>query len=97
MDDRSIKVTGSHNIEYGNRPGTWGACRGDTICSDQRLVNQPPQQGWTNLSFLDNFNFHPVGGSSAIGRGTSVNEVTTDYFGNPRPNPPSIGAAEPGH
>jgi hypothetical protein len=95
LEDRSIKVTASHNVEYGNKPGTGSSCRGDIICSDPRLVNQPPQQGWTNQTFLDNFNFHPTSGSPANGRGIAVNGITTDYYGNARPNPPSIGAAEP--
>jgi hypothetical protein len=95
IEDRSIELTKSHNIEYGNRPGTGSTCRGDIICSDPRLVNKPPQQGWTNLSFLDYFNFHPTSASSANGHWTAVSGVTTDYYGNTRPNPPSIGAVEP--
>jgi hypothetical protein len=31
-----------------------------------------------NLLFLDNFNFHPASGIPAIGRGISVNGITTD-------------------
>jgi hypothetical protein len=95
MDDHSIKVTPSHNVEYGNRSGTGSACRGDIICSDPLLVNEPPQQGWTNQTFLDNFNFRPTSGSPANGRGIALSGVTTDYHGSGRPNPPSIGAVEP--
>jgi hypothetical protein len=95
IDDRSIKVTSSHNIEYGNRSGFSDRCGGDIICSDPRLENQPPQQGWTNQTFLDNFNFYPKGDSPANGRGTPVSGITTDYYGSPRPKPPSIGAVEP--
>jgi hypothetical protein len=94
-EDRSIKITESHNIEYGNRGGRWDFCRGNIICSDPRLVNEPPQQGWTDQTFLDNLNFHPASGSPANGRGIATNGVTTDYFGSARPNPPSIGAVEP--
>jgi hypothetical protein len=92
-EDRSVKVVSSHDIEFGNRSGT--GCHGDVICSDPRLVNEPQQQGWANQSFLDNFNFHPAGGSPAVGRGVAVNGVATDYYGNARTNPPSIGAVEP--
>jgi hypothetical protein len=46
---------------------------------------------------IDNFNFHPASGSPAVGRGISVNGITTDYYGIARPNQASIGAAEPGH
>jgi hypothetical protein len=95
IDDRSIKVTSSHNIEYGNRSSFGDSCRGDIICSDPRLVNQPPQQAWTNQTFLDNFNFYPKSDSPANGRGTPINGISTDYYGSPRPNPPSIGAVEP--
>jgi len=43
-DDRSIKVTANHNIEYGYRSGTGETCR-DNICSDPRLQNEPPPTG----------------------------------------------------
>jgi len=95
LDDHSIKVTASHNIEFGNRSRTGDSCRGDIICSDPQLVGQPPQQAWTNQTFLDNFNFHPAGSSPANGHGVAVSGVTTDYYGSARPNPPSIGAVEP--
>jgi hypothetical protein len=85
-EDRSIKVTASHNIEYGNRSENG---------SDPRLVNEPPQQGWTNLMFLDNFDFHPTNSSPANAHGIAVNGIMTDYYGSVRPNPPSIGAVEP--
>ena len=95
LDDRSIKVTSSHNIEYGNRSGSGDKCGGDIICSDPRLVNQPPQQAWTNQTFLDNFNFYPKSDSPAIKHGVPMNGITADYYGSPRPKPPSIGAVEP--
>jgi hypothetical protein len=95
VDDRSIKVTSNHNIEYGNRSAFADSCRGDIICSDPRLVNQPPQQGWTTQTFVDNFNFYPRSDSPAIGRGMPINGLATDFYGSARPNPPSIGAVEP--
>jgi hypothetical protein len=95
IDDKSIKVTSSHNIEYGNRSGYSDKCGGDIICSDPRLVNQPPQQAWTNQTFLDDFNFYPKSDSPAIRHGTPMSGVSTDYYGTPRPNPPTIGAVEP--
>jgi hypothetical protein len=94
-EDHSIKLAFSHNVEYGNKSGSGGSCRGDNICSDPRLVNEPPQQGWPNQTFLDNFNFHPTSGSTVNGHGVAVNGITTDYYGSARPNPPSIGAVEP--
>jgi hypothetical protein len=94
--DRSIKITASHDIEFGNRSGAGSSCRGDVVCSDPRLINQPSQQGWTNQTMLDNFNFHPASGSPAIGHGIAVTGIATDYYCIARPNPPSIGAVEPG-
>lgn len=94
-DDNSIKVNASHEIEYGFRRGSASNCRGDIICSDPRLTNEPPQQSWTSPAFLDNLNFHPAAGSPAIGRGVATSGVTTDYYGTARPKPPSIGAVEP--
>ena len=95
MDDRSLKVTSSHNIEFGNRSDYADKCGGNIICSDPRLVNQPPQQPWTSQTFLDNFTFEPKSDSPAIGRGAPINGLTTDFFGSARPNPPSIGGVEP--
>jgi hypothetical protein len=94
IDDRSIKVTASHNIEYGNRSRTGETCD-ENICSDPQLHGEPPQQAWTTQTFLDQFNFRPTSGSPANGRGVPVGGVTTDYFGSARTNPPSIGAIEP--
>lgn len=94
-EDHANKIVGSHNIEYGIRPGTGSGCHSDILCVDPKLVNEPPQQGWTNQRFLDNFNFHPSNVSPANGRGLAISDVTTDHFGTPRPNPPSIGAVEP--
>jgi len=49
----------------------------------------------TNNALLD-ANFAPMAGSPLIGAGVNLAAfgVTNDYFGNLRPNPPSIGYAE---
>ena len=91
-NDRSIKVTAHHNIEYGNRSG-YACSRGD-ICSDPRLTGEPAQSDWNDQTFLDNFNFTPQPDSPAVGRGVPVSGISTDYDGRPRSNPPSIGAVE---
>jgi hypothetical protein len=93
--DSSIKVTSSNSIEYGNRNGDACGAHG-IICSDPLLVNEPGQNmSRGNQTFLDNFTFHPRSNSPASGRGVPIKEVTTDFFGKARPNPPSIGAVEP--
>jgi hypothetical protein len=58
-------------------------------CMDPLLVNEPV---WSGESSLDNFNFNLAPGSPAKGTGMSVPSVTTDYNGEVRTNPPSIGA-----
>jgi hypothetical protein len=97
INDSSVKVTQFNNIEYGNRAATGEACGANgNICSDPLLVNAPIQQGWTDQTFLDNFNFNPTSSSPAIGAGTTYYGIlATDYNGKSRPNPPTIGAIEP--
>ncbi len=97
INDPSVKVTQYNNIEYGNRAATGETCgTNGNICSDPLLVNEPVQQGWTDQTFLDNFNFNLTSSSPAIGAGTTLNGiVATDYNGKTRPNPPTIGAIEP--
>jgi hypothetical protein len=58
-------------------------------CTDPLLVNEPV---WAGESSLDNFNFNLTPGSPAKGAGMSIPSVTTDYNGQVRTNPPSIGA-----
>ena len=95
VDDHSIKVIAGHNIEFGNRSGAGESCRGDIICSDPRLTNEPRQQAWSSQTFLDDFAFYPAGDSPAIGHGAQVKNLTSDFFGTPRPAQPTIGAVEP--
>jgi len=95
IDDHSIKVTSHHNIEYGNRAGDGDRCSGDILCTDPRLENEPPQQGWPGQTFLDNFNFNPGNGSPAVGHGSPTKGITTDFYGTARPGSPSIGGVEP--
>lgn len=91
--DNSVKIVSSHNLEYGLRNADSCGANGN-ICSDPELVNQPRQRR-TNDIFPANFDFHPSGGSPVKGRGKSVSGLSRDYYGSPRPNPPSIGAVEP--
>ncbi len=54
------------------------------------LLNQNP----TTIMISPDTDFHLILGSPAIGAGTSTNAPATDFNGNPRKNPPSIGAYE---
>ena len=94
IDDPSIKISVDHNIFYGNRSGYGANCRDGNICSDPRFINEPPQKTWSDQSFLDNFNFHLASGSPAAGHGKPMSGVTSDFFGTPRPNSPTVGAVE---
>ena len=96
IGDSSITVTQNNNIEYGNRAnhGTTCGTNGNS-CADPMLMNEPAQQAWTDPTFLDNFNFHPMPSSPAIGAGTTYNRMLpTDYYGAARTIPPTIGAVQ---
>ncbi len=95
IDDPSVHVNSTHNIEFGNRAGRVNSCGGDILCTDPRFANEPPQKPWTTQVFLDNFDFRLSPSSPANGRGVVGSGVTTDFFGQARPNPPAIGAVEP--
>jgi hypothetical protein len=95
ISEPSLKVEPDHSLFFNlrSRPcPTFG--RSDLICASPAFINQPPLT-LANEAQLDNFNFHPTSGSPANGHGIAVSDITTDYFGSARPNPPSIGAVEP--
>lgn len=92
-DDKSVKIVASHNLEFGVRDGDRCGSNGN-ICADPLLVNEPPRQKRGTEIFPADFNFHPSGGSPAKGHGEPINGLSTDYYGHPRSNPPSIGAVE---
>jgi len=97
FSDPSVKVEPDHSLFFNLRSKPCPAItRSNLICDSPAFVNQSPLT-LANEGQLDNFNFHPTSGSPAIGHGAAVSDVTTDYYGNARPNPPSIGAAEPSH
>ncbi len=95
MNNPSIRNVTTNNIEYGMRNGSCPGGGKGNICLDPRFAGEPANRTLPAESTLDNFNFHPTSGSPANGHGVAVNGVTTDYYGNARPNPPSIGAVEP--
>jgi len=43
---------------------------------------------------INDMNVEPIAGSPLIGAGTPISGITTDYAGNARANPPTIGAYE---
>ena len=89
--DSSDGVTEDHNLYFNMRNGSCSS-PGD-ICSDPLFVNEPPLT-LVSESQLDNFNFNLSSTSPAIGTGVAITGITTDFNGNPRPNPPAIGAVE---
>jgi hypothetical protein len=81
----------TNNIWYGMNPNHFTCPTGYTAesCANPLFVNQPT---WTSEQSLDNFNFNLTPGSPAKGAGASLPGVTTDYSGQVRTTPPSIGA-----
>jgi hypothetical protein len=81
----------TNNIWYGMNPNHFTCPTGYTAesCANPLFVNQPT---WTSEQSLDNFNFNLTPGSPAKGAGVSLPGVTTDYSGQVRTTPPSIGA-----
>ena len=84
-------VVRSNNVFYGLRNTTCPTGNPAEYCSNPLFVNQPV---FTGESSLDNFNFNLTSGSPAKGAGLSLPQVTLDYNGLVRGNPPSIGAVE---
>jgi hypothetical protein len=88
-------VTRSNNIFSGMRPTSFKCPTGfpGELCTDPQFVNEPTGQGpnFTELQ-LDNFNFTPTSASPAKAAGLSVPAVTTDFNGQVRISPLTIGA-----
>lgn len=95
FNDPSISVEPAHSLFYNLRSKScpWFG-RPDLICSDPLFVGEPPLI-LNSEAQLDQFNFRPSKHSPASGQGESVSGITTDFHGNSRPTPPSIGAIEP--
>ena len=83
----------SHNI-YLNVSNSGCPSTGfpDEFCVDPLFVNEPST--YVDEASFDNFSFVPSTGSPAVGAGIQVPGLTSDYAGNNRPIPPSIGALE---
>jgi hypothetical protein len=68
------------------------------ICTDPAFIREPTGQGNSFVqSELDNFNYNPTSGSPASHAGIVYSgELSTDFAGNTRSNPPTMGAVEAG-
>jgi Putative Ig domain len=85
----STIVTASNNLWSTMRTGCPdSAIPGETnyVCADPLLAGE---------SNIDAINPSLTSASPAIGAGTPISGITTDFNGVTRPNPPSIGAQEP--
>lgn len=95
-DDKNVVISASHNIWDGVKDDDGTCGKNGNLCNvDPQFVNQPANLKLAKQTLLDNFNFHPAGTSPALHHGIPVDGLATDYYGTPRPNPPTIGAVEP--
>ena len=85
-------LAGNNNLFYSaSTPGSTSPASSLTsqaIPTNPDFSNTTTQGPWTNLELQS--------GSPAIGAGTSSLASTLDFVGVTRPNPPAIGALEPG-
>lgn len=80
----SSGTSGDHNLWYGLSIGTPSWSSGDINSNPQFVSNSPSAY----------FDFSLQATSPAVGAGTHIDSVTTDFYGNARNNPPSMGAIE---
>jgi len=80
-DALTSRITGCANNLYYQGGSAPGSCNSNSIVANPLLVS---------LSVPLSFNIQS--GSPAIGAGTSTHTSSYDFLGNPRPNPPSMGA-----
>jgi len=83
----SVSINGHSNSSGQNNPFNNMAGAG-TISNNAVYVNR------TSAGVADE-TYIPQTGSPLIGAGIADEDFTEDYYGIERPNPPSIGAAEP--
>ena len=94
MDDPSARITASNNVWYDVRNNNETCGKNGNLCGDPHLLEEPTPTRLADQKQLDNFNFHPSAGSPLNGHGKAIGNLPTDFYGHPRPNPPSIGAVE---
>ncbi len=97
IEDPSINVVSSYNVEFGMRNGDCSPPQGTgNICSDPLLIGEPAQGTIPPESTLDNFNFSPASGSPTIGAGTTYSGMPAlDFNGVSRSASPTLGAIQP--
>jgi Bacterial Ig-like domain (group 2) len=83
----------SHNLYYNFRSGCPSPVKKGEVCVDPRLHNATSLR-ISSEAALDDMDFNLTSRSPAIGAGVAIPGLTTDYEGDPRPSPPSIGAVE---
>jgi hypothetical protein len=85
-----------HNDYYNLRecPPAQGAT--DLCPGVDPLLIAPPPLELNQESDFDTTSYGISANSPAVGAGSPIAGITTDFNGNPRPNPPSLGALEPG-
>jgi len=94
LADPSVKIDLDHDLFFNLRSKPCPLVgRSDLICQSPAFIAQPPLT-LSSETQLDHFDDRLSSSSPALGRGIAVRDITTDRYGNPRPNPPSIGAAE---
>lgn len=93
-DDSSVPIVAANNLWFDVK-GDDGTCnKNGNLCVDPALVNEPPHQQFGRQTLLDLSNFHPSRNSPAVGHGKAISGLLTDYYGNQRASPPTIGAVE---
>lgn len=88
-------TTQDHNNFYNQ--SSCVAASGDIspTCALSPLFTSQPASPISAESQLENYNFYPGTSSPLIHSGVAVGGITTDFYDVTRPNPPSVGAAEP--
>jgi hypothetical protein len=87
--------TRSHNIYYNFRNGCPSPQKKGELCADPRLHDAPSARIAAETD-LDNMDFRLTSKSPAIGAGVAIPGLGVDSKGDPRPDPPSMGAIERG-
>lgn len=75
---------------------SWRALRNFDTTSTAFTTSQLPVANFFPGANAANLTIAPASQNNVVGKGISLAQVTTDFNGNPRPSPPSVGAFEYG-